>query len=96
MNPEQNDTGSLERDPSLNGDLPEIFIECQYDSRFRFGQLQQYDVFPTRATYAGPKDVMAVSTKRLYDRLRKILVSEKAHLRRNWVGLVLAGQVAGV
>ena len=96
MNSEQNDAGSFQRDPALNGNLPEVLIERQHDARFGFGQIQKYDVFPSRAIGAGPKYIVAAGAKRLDDWLRKVLIGEEAHLRGNRIGLVFVGQVAGV
>jgi hypothetical protein len=39
---------------------------------------------------------VAVGAKRFDNRPRKVLVGEDAHLRRNRIGLVFVGQVAGV
>jgi hypothetical protein len=39
---------------------------------------------------------VAVGAKRVNNRPRKVLVSEESHLRRNRIGLVFVGQVAGI
>jgi len=96
MNSEQNDAGSFQRDPALNGNLPEVLIERQHDARFGFGQIQRDDVFPSSAISAGPNYILAVGAKCLDDWLRKVLIGEKAHLRWNRIGLVFVGQIAGV
>jgi hypothetical protein len=96
VNPEQNDAGLCQRDPTLNCDLPEVLIERQNDACFEFGQVQKDCVFPSSAISAGPKDVVAIGTKCLDDLLRKVLVCEEAHLHRNRKCLVFVGQVAGV
>jgi hypothetical protein len=44
----------------------------------------------------GPKDIVAATAQCFDDWLRKVLVSEQAHLRWNRIGLVFVGQVAGV
>ena len=96
MNPEQSDARLLQRYPALNGNPPEILVERQHDALFGFGQVQKGDVFPSTAISAGPKDVVAASTKCLDAWLRKVLVRKGPHLRWNRIGLVLVGQVAGV
>ena len=96
VNSEQNDAGLFERDPALNGNLPEVLIQRQHDARFGFGEVQQDNVFPSSAISPGPTDIVAVGAKRFDNRPRKVLVSQEAHLRRNRIGLVFVGQVAGV
>ncbi len=81
MNSEQNDPGYCEWASTLNCNLPEVLVERQHDARFGFGQVQKDYVFPSSAISAGPKDIVAVGAKCLDDRLRKILISEEAHLR---------------
>jgi hypothetical protein len=39
MDAKQDDAGLFERCPPLQGDLPEILIERQYESRLGFGKL---------------------------------------------------------
>jgi len=80
----------------LNGDLPEVLIERQHDACFGFGQVQKNNVFPSGAISPGPKDIVAATAQCFDDWLRKVLVSEQAHLRWNRIGLVFVGQVAGV
>ena len=45
---------------------------------------------------AHPKNIMATGAQRHYNRPREILVREKKHLCRNWIGAKLVRQVAGV
>lgn len=52
--------------------------------------------FQSGAISARPKNVVAAGATCLDARLRKVLVSEEAHLRWNRIGLVFVGQVAGV
>ena len=80
----------------MNGNLPEVLVERQHDTRFGFGQVQKNNVFPSGAISPGPKDIVAAAAKCLDDWPRKVLVSKEAHLRWNRIGLVLVGQVAGV
>jgi hypothetical protein len=39
MNSEQNDAGLFERDPALNGNLPEVLVQRQQDARVGFGEV---------------------------------------------------------
>jgi len=96
MNPEQDNTGSFEMNPALEGDLPEVFVQRQYDARFGFGEAQKDNILPSRAIGPGPKDIVAIGTKRLDNRLWKVLISQDAHLGWDRKGLVFVGQVAGV
>ena len=66
MNLEQNDTGLFQWAPTLNGDPPEILVECQHDARLRLRQIQQGDVAFSGEIRAGPQNVVAVGSKRLY------------------------------
>jgi len=96
MNPEQNNAGLFERNAALNGNLPEVLIQRQYDARLRFGNVQKDKILPSGAISQGPKDIMAIGAKRLDERPRKVLVSEEAHLCWNRIGLVFVRQVAGI
>lgn len=80
----------------MDGNLPEVPIQRQHDARFGFGQIQQGGILPTGAIGSSPKHVVAIGAKRLDNRLRKVLGGEEAPLRGNRIGLVFAGQVAGV
>ena len=46
--------------------------------------------------YARPHDVVALGSKHLNNRFRKVLVGEQAHLRRDWERLLFVGQITGV
>jgi hypothetical protein len=96
MDSEQNDTGLFQRFSPLNGDLPEVLVERQYDTRFRLGQVQEDDVLRSREIRPGPQNIVTVGSKSLDDRLREVLVGEEAHLRWNRVRLVFVGEIAGV
>jgi len=96
MDSEQNYPGSFQRTPALNGDLPEVLIERQHEACFGFRQIQQGDVACSGEIRAGPQNVVAIRSKLLYDRLRKVLVDEDAHLRWNRERLVFVGEIARV
>jgi len=96
MRAKQDDARLFERNPALHGNLPEVLVERQHNTRFGFGQIQKDNVFLSHAISPGPKDIVAAGAKGLDDWLRKVLVSKEAHLRWNRIGLVLVGQVAGV
>ena len=96
MNSEQNDSGFFQRAPALNGDLPEVLVEGQHDTRLGLGPIQQGDVAYSGQIRASPQNIVAVSPKRLYDRLWKVLIGEKALLRWNRERLVFVGEVARV
>lgn len=96
MNSEQNDPGSFQGAPTLNGDLPEVLVERQDDARFGLRPIQQRDVACSGKIHAGPQNVVAIGPKRIYDRLRKVLIGEEAHLRWKRERLVFAGEIAGV
>ncbi len=40
MNSKQDDARLFDRNPALNGNLPEVLIQRQYDARFGFGEVQ--------------------------------------------------------
>ena len=63
---------------------------------FGFRQIQQDDIPCSRVIHASPQDVAAFGSKRPNNRLRKVLVGEEVHLRRNWERLIFVGQVTGV
>lgn len=68
MNSEQNDPGSFQGAPTLNGDLPEVLVERQDDARFGLRPIQQRDVACSGKIHAGPQNVVAIGPKRIYDR----------------------------
>lgn len=96
MNPEQNNPGLFQWTSTLNSDLPKVFVKRQYDAGFGFRQIQQDGVRCARVIHASPQDIVALGSKRLNNRLRKVLVGEEEHLRRNWEGLIFVGQITGV
>jgi hypothetical protein len=96
MNPKQHHAGSFEGNPALNGYLPEVLVQRQHDAGFGFGDLQKDSVLQSGAFGSGPKHIMTLGAKRLYDWPREVLVSEEAHLRWDRIGLVFVGQIAGV
>lgn len=50
----------------------------------------------SRVIRASPQNVVAFGSKRFNSRLRKVLVGQYVHLRRNWERLIFVGQVTGV
>ncbi len=96
MNSEQNDPGLCQWVAAVNCNLPEVLIERQHDACFGLREIQQGDIACSGEIRAGPQNFVATSSKRLYDRLRKVLVGEEAHLRWNRERLVFVGEVAGV
>lgn len=76
MNAEQNDPGLFEWTSTLNGDLPKVLVKRQHDASFGFRQIQQDDVPRSRVIRAGPQNVVALGSKRVNNRLRKVLVGE--------------------
>ncbi len=79
MKSEQNDPGLRQRVAALNCNLPEVLIEGQHDACFGFREVQQIDVACSGEIRAGPENVVANGSKRVYDRLRKVLIGEEAH-----------------
>lgn len=101
MNSKPDDAGLFERRPALNGNLPEVLIQSQQNSGFRFGELKKFGVLPSSAMGPSPIHVVAVSPKHLDGRLWEIFIGKDSHLSRrksgrNWIGLVFVSQVAGV
>ena len=96
MDPKQDNAALLERRPALDGNLPKVLIQSQHDARFGFGEIQKGGILSAGAIGSGPKHIVAIGAKHLDNRLREALVGEEAHLRRNRIGLVFVGQVAGV
>src|ERR1044071_184707 len=94
MDSEQNDTGLFQWVSALNGNLPEVLLERQHDARLCFGQVQEGDVFRSREISAGPQNVVTLGSKIVDNRLREVLVGEKAHLRWNRECLVFVGEIA--
>jgi hypothetical protein len=80
----------------LDGNLPEVLIEREYDASFAFCQLQKPNVLPSSTACPLPKDIVSVGAQRNNNRPRLVLVSEYARLRRNRIGFVFVGQTAGV
>ncbi len=66
MDSEQNDPGLFQRAPTLNGDLPEVLVERQHEARFGLRQIQQSDVACSGEIRTGPRNVVAIGSKRLY------------------------------
>jgi hypothetical protein len=96
MNSEQGNPGLFQWTSTLNGNLPKILVKRQHDAGFGFRQIQQDDVLCSRVIRASPQNVVALGSKHVNNRLRKVLVGEEVHLRRNWKRLVFVGQVTGV
>ena len=80
MSAKQDDARLFERNPALNGNLPEVFVQRQHDAGLGFGEVQKDRVFPPDAIGPSPKHIMAAGGKGLDDRLREVLVSEQALL----------------
>lgn len=96
MNSEQNDSGLRQWAAALNCNLPEVLVERQHDAGFGLRKIQQGDIAGSREIRAGPQNIVATSSKRLYDRLRKVLIGEEAHLRWDRERLVFVGEIAGI
>lgn len=96
MNSEQNNPGLFQWTSTLNGDLPKVLVKRQHDSGFGFRQIQQDNVPCSRVIRASPQDVVALGSKRVNNRLRKVLAGEDAPLRRNWECLVFVGQITRI
>jgi len=96
MDSEQNDPGLCQWVAALNCNLPEVLIERQNDACFGLREIQQGDVAFSGEIRPGPQNVVAAGSKRLYDRLRKVLIGEEAHLGWNRERLVFVGEIAGV
>ena len=96
MHPKQNYTATFETTRSLQGELPEIFVERQDQSAIRFSAIKQRPVFYARAVYARPKNVVALFPENLDGRERKVLVRQKSHSGRNWEGFVLVRKITCV
>ena len=94
INPVWNHAGLIQRDPALNGNLPEVLIERHHDARFGFGRVQENYIAPSGAIRPGPKDIVADGAKPLHDWLRKVFVREDTHLRWNRISLVCVARLA--
>ena len=80
MSAKQDDARLFERNPALNGNLPEVLVQCQHDAGLGFGEVRKDRILPSGAIGPGPKHIMAAGAKGLDDRLREVLVSEQALL----------------
>lgn len=96
MDPKQDHTRLFERNPALQRDLPEVLVEGQQDARLGFGDVQQIRILQAAAIGPGPHYVMASGAKGVDEGFREVLVSEESHLRRDRVGFVFVGQIAGI
>ena len=96
MSSEQNDTGLRQWAAALNRNLPEVLVERQHDACFGLREIQQGDVTCSGEIRAGPQNVVATGSKRIYNRLRKVLIGEEENLGWNRERLVLVGEIAGV
>ena len=56
MNSEQNDSGSFQWAPILNGDLSQVFVERQHDACFGLRQIQQGHVACSSEDRCGPTE----------------------------------------
>jgi hypothetical protein len=61
----------FERNPALNGNLPEVLVERQHDARFGFGKIQENSVLPSGAIGPGPQYIMILGAKCLDNRRGK-------------------------
>ena len=84
------------RNRPLERELPEILVEGEDHSAVGFRALQQGAILQAGAVRARPNDIVTMATKNLDNRTGKVLVCEKSHSRRNWVGLVLVREIARV
>jgi hypothetical protein len=73
---EQHDSGTLERYPTLDCDLPEVLVEGQNDAGLKFGQLENRKILPSGALGSSPEYVMAFGAKCIDSRLREVLICE--------------------
>src|ERR1700687_1776073 len=96
MHAKQNHAAAFERNRPLERELPEILVEGEDHSAVGFRALQQGAILQAGAVRARPNDIVTMATKNLDNRTGKVLVCEKSHSRRNWVGLVLVREVARV
>ncbi len=80
MNSKPDYAGLFERNPALNGNLPEVLIQSQQNPGFRFGELKKFSILPSSAMRPGPTHVVAIGAQRLYGRLRKIFIGKESHL----------------
>ena len=96
MDSEQKDPGLCHWASALNRNLPEVFVERDHDASFGLREIQQVDIACSSEIRAYPQNVVTAGSKCLYDRLRKVLIGEEAHLRWNRERLVFVGEIAGV
>lgn len=80
MNSKPDDAGLFERNPALNGNLPEVLVQSQENPGFRFGELKKFSVLPSSAIGPCPTHVVAISAKRFDGRLRKVFIGKESHL----------------
>jgi hypothetical protein len=76
MNPKQHYAGFHQRLPSLQRELPKVFVEREEDSAFCFRNIQQYRIAFGRVVGSGPRDVVAIVTQGLNGSLGEILIGE--------------------
>src|SRR5579859_12798 len=93
MHPKQNYPATFETTRPLQGELPEIFVECQDQSAICFSAIEQGAVFYAGAVCTRPKNVVTLSPEYLDGRERKVLVRQKSHSGRNWEGFVLVRKI---
>jgi prophage tail gpP-like protein len=80
MDSKQDDAGLFDRNPTLNRYLPEVLIQSQQDTSFRFGEIQQFDIRPSRAIGSRPTHIVATGTQQFHNRLWEVLISQEMHL----------------
>ena len=65
MSAKQDDARLFERNPALNGNLPEVLVQCQHDAGLGFGEVRKDRILPSGAIGPGPKHIMAADAKSL-------------------------------
>ena len=63
INPKQDHARLFERNPALNGNLPEVLVQRQHDTAFGFGQVQKGGVVPSGAIGPGPPHIVAADAR---------------------------------
>ena len=63
MSAKQDDARLFERNPALNGNLPEVLVQHQQDAGLGFGKIQQDGILPSGAIGPGPPHIVAADAK---------------------------------
>jgi len=96
MDTKQNHTSFFERLATLKSNLPEVFVESQYDARPRLGYFKKCGIVGAGQLGAHPENIMTLASQRFNYRFREIFISQKPHLRGYRPGFKFVGEVTRI